>query len=117
MQTGFDTTDVLLIHRQGQDCLLPEGFAEEMRAAQLRDVLVHECAHVAQRHHAAGLLQRLAVILFWFPLVYYLVNWSSRYRMPIEWVLVLLASVAAAGIYQRFYSTAAITERRASTIS
>jgi hypothetical protein len=38
----------------------------------------------------------LGIIAFWFPLVYYVVNWSSRYRMPMEWVLVLLAGVAVA---------------------
>ena len=29
-----------------------------------------------------------------FPLVYYVVSWSSRYRDPMEWVLVLLAAVS-----------------------
>ena len=42
------------------------------------------------------------MVLVTFPLVYYLVNWSSRYRMPIEWVLVLLAGVAVAGVYDKF---------------
>ena len=36
----------------------------------------------------------LGAILLAFPLVYCLVNWSSRYRMPIEWVLVLLTGVS-----------------------
>jgi hypothetical protein len=43
--------------------------------------------------------QAMGVILVFFPLVYYLVNWSSRYRMPIEWVLVFLAGVTLGGIY------------------
>jgi len=43
----------------------------------------------------------MGVIVFWFPLVYYLVNWSSRCRMPMEWVLVLLAAVALAGVWER----------------
>jgi hypothetical protein len=46
---------------------------------------------------AAGLI---GIIALWFPLIYYLVNWSSRYRMPMEWVLVLLAGVALAWIYE-----------------
>jgi hypothetical protein len=54
------------------------------------------------RHLAAPAAQWTAVVLLAFPLVYYLVSWSSRYRMPIEWVFVLLASVAIAGIYDRF---------------
>jgi hypothetical protein len=40
----------------------------------------------------------LGVALLWFPLAYYLVSWSSRYRAPIEWILVLLAAVAIGGI-------------------
>jgi hypothetical protein len=54
------------------------------------------------RHLAAPAAQWTAVILLTFPLVYYLVNWSSRYRAPIEWVFVLLAGVAIAGIYDRY---------------
>jgi len=49
--------------------------------------------------------ETLAVILLFFPLVYYVVNWSSRYRMPIEWVLVLLAGVALGGIYDTFLAS------------
>jgi hypothetical protein len=44
----------------------------------------------------------LAIVLIWFPLVYYVVNWSSRYRMPMEWVLVLLAALPVAAAYDRF---------------
>jgi hypothetical protein len=39
------------------------------------------------------LAQMLAGILLVYPIVYYLVNWSSRYRAPIEWILILLAAV------------------------
>jgi hypothetical protein len=31
-----------------------------------------------------------------FPLIYYLAAWSSRYRYPIEWTMMLAASVAIA---------------------
>jgi hypothetical protein len=37
-------------------------------------------------------------ILALFPVVYYVVNWSSRYRAPIEWLLVMLAAVSVAKI-------------------
>jgi hypothetical protein len=40
-------------------------------------------------------------ILALFPLVYYLVNWSSRYRTPIEWVLVVLAAIALSGLWEK----------------
>jgi hypothetical protein len=33
------------------------------------------------------------------------VNWSSRYRAPIEWLLVLLASVPVAWTWDRFIQT------------
>ena len=35
----------------------------------------------------------LGAVLLSFPLMYYVVSWSSRYRDPIEWVLVLLTAV------------------------
>jgi hypothetical protein len=44
-------------------------------------------------------------ILLFFPLIYYVVNWSSRYRAPIEWLLVLLASVPVAWSWDRFIKT------------
>jgi hypothetical protein len=42
----------------------------------------------------------LGVILVMFPLSYYVVNWSSRYRAPMEWVLVLLAAVSIARLLE-----------------
>jgi hypothetical protein len=44
-------------------------------------------------------------ILLFFPMIYYVVNWSSRYRAPIEWLLVLLASVPIAWSWDRFIRT------------
>ena len=51
------------------------------------------------RRLAPAAAQATAVVLLTFPLVYYAVSWSSRYRMPIEWVLVLLAGVAVGGAW------------------
>jgi beta-lactamase regulating signal transducer with metallopeptidase domain len=52
--------------------LLPKGLADSLDAARLRDVLIHECAHVLRRDHLIGLLQRVAGALFWpHPLVHY----------------------------------------------
>jgi hypothetical protein len=53
-------------------------------------------------NRARATAQWIAVILLSYPLVYYLVNWSSRYRMAIEWVFVLLAGVAIGGICDKF---------------
>jgi hypothetical protein len=44
-------------------------------------------------------IQRLLAVLFsltWtsFPLVYYLIQWSSKYRYPVEWELVICAGLA-----------------------
>jgi len=61
--------------------VLPEGFAHSLGAEQLRDVLVHECAHVLHRDHAVGLLQRLAQIVYWLhPAVYLLGRELARTR-------------------------------------
>src|SRR5262245_47474242 len=50
--------------------LIPEGLAESLTPIQLRDVLIHECAHLRRRDPLVGLLQRLAEVLFWpHPLV------------------------------------------------
>jgi hypothetical protein len=42
----------------------------------------------------------LGVILVMFPMAYYVVNWSSRYRAPMEWAMVLLTAVAIARILE-----------------
>jgi beta-lactamase regulating signal transducer with metallopeptidase domain len=53
--------------------LLPEGLVGSLDSCRLRDVLIHECAHVLRRDPLIGLLQRLAEMLFWpHPLVHYL---------------------------------------------
>jgi hypothetical protein len=39
-------------------------------------------------------VQLLLVALVCFPLIYYVMQWSSRYRHPIEWILTIFAAVA-----------------------
>jgi len=43
------------------------------------------------------------IVLIWmsFPLIYYVTYWSSRYRYPIEWTLVLCSAALADSIWQR----------------
>jgi len=61
--------------------VLPEGLAEAIASDSLRDVLVHECAHVVRLDAWVGLLQRLAGALFWpHPLVHYLNSQLKRAR-------------------------------------
>jgi beta-lactamase regulating signal transducer with metallopeptidase domain len=61
--------------------VLPERLAGALTAQALRDVLVHECAHVLRRDPWVGLLQRLAGVLYWpHPLVHYLNAQLSRAR-------------------------------------
>ena len=55
-------------------------------------------------------------ILLFFPLIYYVVNWSSRYRGPIEWLLVLLASVPIAWLWDRFIKTRLLELRRGASL-
>ena len=45
--------------------LLPEGMTEALDDRPLRDVLIHECAHLSRRDPLVGLLQRLVGALFW----------------------------------------------------
>jgi beta-lactamase regulating signal transducer with metallopeptidase domain len=50
--------------------VLSKNLLKSMTPAELRDVLVHECAHVLRRDSAVGLLQRIALMLFWpYPLM------------------------------------------------
>ncbi len=61
--------------------VLPEGLPEALTINELRDVLVHECAHVLRHDAPVGLLQRLAGALFWpHPLVHYLNGELARAR-------------------------------------
>lgn len=59
---------------------LPAG-AVHWKADELRDVLLHECAHVIRRDQFLGLLQILSAALFWpHPLVHALNRCLSRAR-------------------------------------
>jgi beta-lactamase regulating signal transducer with metallopeptidase domain len=61
--------------------LLPEAMATTLDDGELRDVLLHECAHLVQRHHWLCWAQRLAVVLFWpHPLVHRLCGELDRAR-------------------------------------
>ena len=61
--------------------ILPEGLAESLASDSLRDVLIHECAHVVRLDAWVGLLQRLAGTLFWpHPLVHYASGQLTRAR-------------------------------------
>jgi hypothetical protein len=48
-----------------------------------------------------GLAASLGVILLSYSLVFYLVQWSSRYRYPVEWLLLLLVSVGIVDLAKR----------------
>ena len=61
--------------------VLPERLVEGLSPAALRDVLVHECAHVRRRDHLVGLLQRLGEMIYWpHPLIHLLNRRLSRAR-------------------------------------
>jgi beta-lactamase regulating signal transducer with metallopeptidase domain len=50
--------------------MLSKSLLQSLSSEELREVLVHECAHVLRRDAAIGLLQRIALVLFWpYPLV------------------------------------------------
>jgi hypothetical protein len=47
-------------------------------------------------------VQFMLVLLVCFPLIYYAMQWSSRYRHPIEWILVIFTAVALNETWKRF---------------
>ena len=55
--------------------VLPAGLVDALEPDQLRDVLIHECGHVAHRDHKVGLFQRIVSIVFWPHL---LIHWVNR---------------------------------------
>ena len=57
------------------------------------------CIVLLRRHREAGWY--IAAILVTYPAAYYVANWSSRYRAPIEWVLVVAAAAAVAQVLHR----------------
>lgn len=53
--------------------ILPEGIREQLNRWQLRDVLIHEVAHVLRRDQVVVLLQNIVAAVFWLhPLVHVL---------------------------------------------
>jgi beta-lactamase regulating signal transducer with metallopeptidase domain len=54
--------------------VLPEEFVKGCSRAELRDVLIHEWAHIAQLDPCVRLLQQLNIIVFWFHPLVHLVN-------------------------------------------
>ncbi len=61
--------------------VLPEGLVKSISSDSLRDVLVHEYAHIVRLDAWIGLLQRLAGAIFWpHPLVHYANGQLTRAR-------------------------------------
>lgn len=51
--------------------VLPSEMVQALTTCQIRDVLIHEMAHIHRRDHLVVVLQRLAGAIFWpFPLVW-----------------------------------------------
>ncbi len=48
-----------------------------------------------------------AVVWLMYPLAYYVIQWSSRYRLPIDWSLILCAAVALHEGWRRLWKGAA----------
>jgi beta-lactamase regulating signal transducer with metallopeptidase domain len=61
--------------------ILPKSLPFMIGRDELRDVLVHECAHVLQRDHLVGLLQRILECAMWpHPLLYRMNRELARAR-------------------------------------
>ncbi len=64
--------------------VLPEPAPANWQQPQWEAVLLHEAAHIARRDHWAALAQQLAVVLFWWcPLVYILARRLNELRESI----------------------------------
>lgn len=64
--------------------LLPEHLTRTASGDRLHDILVHEAAHLARRDPLVGLIQRIAVALFWpHPLIHLLGRELARAREEI----------------------------------
>jgi beta-lactamase regulating signal transducer with metallopeptidase domain len=84
--------------------VLPPGLAAALEPDSLRDVLIHECAHVCRRDQWVGLAQRLVAIALWpHPLVHLLNRELGRAREEIcdNYVLAGQANRAQARGYAR----------------
>ncbi len=54
--------------------VLPVGIETTLDPAQLRDVLIHECAHVVRWDMLVGLLQRVGAVVYWPHLFVHFLN-------------------------------------------
>ena len=51
----------------------------------------------------------VAAVWLTYPLTYYLMQWSSRYRLPIDWSLLLCAGVTAYAMWRKLRGADATT--------
>ena len=64
--------------------LIPKGFIERVSEAQLREVLIHEFAHITRRDTLSNFLQKVVLAIFWFhPLVHLIDRQVSQAREEI----------------------------------
>ncbi len=61
--------------------LIPDGFTEKLSDRQLREVLIHEFAHIARRDALSNFIQKIILAIFWFhPLIHYMDGEISQAR-------------------------------------
>lgn len=64
--------------------LLPDSLVDQLSEPELRNILIHEFAHIKRRDHAVLVLQKIAGVLFWpQPLLHLLNRMLSRSREEI----------------------------------
>lgn len=81
LATSARVTTPLVIGWRRPTIVLPAGVVVEFDAEELREVLVHEVAHIARRDVLVGLLQRAVAVVWWpHPLFHWLNRQLSRTR-------------------------------------
>ncbi|MEX0717034.1 MAG: M56 family metallopeptidase [Planctomycetaceae bacterium] len=81
LATNARVTTPLVIGWRRPTIVLPAGVVAEFDAEELREVLVHEVAHIARRDVLVGLLQRAVAVVWWpHPLFHWLNRQLSRSR-------------------------------------
>ncbi|MBI5722532.1 MAG: M56 family metallopeptidase [Planctomycetes bacterium] len=105
--------------------VLPKHLPQTISTDELADILTHECAHIIQRDHWIGFIQRLVEMIFWpLPLVHLLNrhlsaareevcdNYVLRRTEPQKYARCLVDLASKTTVYQKMPATACLVQPR-----